>query len=102
LKKERKIRSIKISKSCLFLLFLLIISLFYFIKPSEAAKIKLRVIVQTANDRLDLDVNGPVVEKAPMGTILESEGKEEEWFKFHLPPDDSNFIIAGVIVPISF
>jgi len=90
-------RSIKISKSCFLLLFLLIIYLFFFVKTAEAAKIKLRVTVQTANVRLNPDVNSAVIGKAPMGTILESEGKKDGWYKVNLPPNDRGFVISGYI-----
>lgn len=63
----------------------------------EAAKLRVRVIVERANIRLRPDIKSPVIAKAPIGTVLESEGKEGRWYKVNLPPDESGFVVSGYI-----
>jgi len=90
-------RKIRFPKKCLFLLSLLIISLFFLGEIGEAAKLKLRVIVQTPDVRLKPDINSVVIAKIPIGTILESEGKTGSWYKINLPPDENGFVVSGYI-----
>lgn len=91
------IKLFKFLKNRFFFFSLLIISLCFIGEIGEAAKLKIRVIVQRANIRLKPDISSPVIAKAPIGTALESEGKEGKWFKVNLPPDESGFVVSGYI-----
>ncbi len=51
----------------------------------EAAKLKLRVKVPQANIRLKPEMESMVISHAPLGAILDSDGKIKEWYKVNLP-----------------
>lgn len=84
-------------KNRILLLLLLIASLLLVIETSDAAGLKVRVIAQRANIRLKPDISSPVIARLPLGTILQTEGKEEEWYKVNLPPDEKGFVLSGYI-----
>ncbi len=62
-----------------------------------AEKFTIRVIAQNANIRLKPDINSLVIAKVPIGTLLESEGRDDSWYKVNLPPDEKGFIVSGYI-----
>jgi hypothetical protein len=84
-------------KNIILLSLFLIIFLFFLEEVSEGATVKIKVIVQNANIRLKPDTNSPVITTAPIGTILDSEGKEGKWYKVNLPPDRNGFVVSGYI-----
>jgi len=76
---------------------ILIISFIFLAINGDAAEIKVRVIAHEAIIRLKPDINSPVISIAPIGSVLESEGKEGEWYRVNLPPDKSGTIVFGYI-----
>lgn len=42
---------------------------------------KLRVVIELANVRIKPDIGSAIIKQFPLGTILESSGKEREWYK---------------------
>ena len=47
--------------------------------PQDAI-IKLKVVAEQANIRLEPDISSIIIRQVPKGTILNSRGKEDEWF----------------------
>lgn len=84
-------------KNALLLLPLLLASLFLFLADVDATELKLRVIVQRANIRLKPDIGSSVIASLPLGTVLQAEGKEADWYKVNLPPDQKGFVLSGYI-----
>lgn len=76
---------------------ILIISFIFLAINGDAAEIKVRVIAHGAIIRLKPDINSPVISIAPIGSVLESEGKEGEWYRVNLPPDKNGTIVFGYI-----
>jgi len=85
------------SKSQGTFLTLLAVSFLFLNGTTQAADLKVRVLVESAEVRLRADTLSQVVGKLPLGTILESEGKVGEWFQVKLPPDEEGFVILGYI-----
>jgi hypothetical protein len=42
-------------------------------------------------------LTSPILKRIPSGSVLESEGKEGDWYKVNLPPDASGAAIIGYI-----
>jgi len=80
-----------------FLLSLFIFFLLFLTSIGEAAKLRVRVIVQGANIRMKPTIESTVILQAPLGAILKSEEKIGNWYKVNLPPDESGFIVSGYI-----
>jgi len=76
---------------------LLIISFLCLGGIGEAAKLKLRVKVATANIRLKPTMKAIVISHAPLGAILDSEEKIKEWYRVNLPQDESGVVVSGYI-----
>jgi hypothetical protein len=75
----------------------LIFCLFFLTDICDAASFKVRIIVSKANIRLKPDIDSTIIANVPIGTVLESEGKEGNWYKVILPPDESGFVISGFV-----
>ena len=67
------------------------------VTTAEAADMKVMVKVGKAQIRLKPSFESTVVEEVPLGALLQSEGKDGEWFMVMLPPDEKGFIISGYI-----
>ncbi|MFQ6083950.1 MAG: outer membrane beta-barrel protein [Candidatus Aminicenantia bacterium] len=76
---------------------LLIVSLLFLTGMTQAANLKVRVIVDKANVRLKPDITSTPVGKVPVGAVLESEGKIGEWYRVTLPPDEYGITVSGYI-----
>jgi len=76
---------------------ILITSVAFLADIGEAAKLKLRVKVATANIRLKPTMKAIVILHAPLGAILDSEEKTGNWYKVNLPPDESGVVVSGYI-----
>jgi hypothetical protein len=61
----------------------------------RAEKTRVKVVVNIANVRLKPDLGSQVIDKMPLGTILESDEIVGEWFKVNLPPDESGISVTG-------
>ncbi len=48
--------------------------------PSQDSAIKLKVVAEQANIRLKPDISSIIIRQVPKGTILNSRGKEGEWY----------------------
>jgi hypothetical protein len=64
---------------------------------AEAAEIKVKITVEKAQIRLKPSFESTVVEEAPIGAVLKSDGKDGEWFIVMLPPDEKGFTITGYV-----
>lgn len=63
----------------------------------QAEGLQLRVIVQKANIRLRPDASSEIVTQVNMGTLLESDQKEGNWYRVLLPPDEMGVTRAAYI-----
>jgi len=61
----------------------------------QASKLKVEVIVTTANVRSAPDLAASIVTRLPKGTVLEAEKAEGPWFKVTLPPDKEGIVKTG-------
>ncbi len=64
---------------------------------SEVSDWKLKVAAEKANIRLEANVESPVVITLQEGAILESYGKEGEWFRVIMGPDEEGYSFIGYI-----
>ncbi|MFQ6083951.1 MAG: hypothetical protein ACE5WD_11440 [Candidatus Aminicenantia bacterium] len=76
---------------------LLICFLLFLTGITQAANLKVRVIVDKANVRLKPDITSTPVGKVSIGTVLESDKKEGKWYRVTLPPDEYGFTVSGYI-----
>ena len=66
----------------LVLFFVLVLSLtLSLIITGQTQTLKLKVTIEIAEMREKPDINSPVMASIPSGTVLESHGKEGEWYK---------------------
>jgi len=79
-----------------FPLALMIVFLLFFTAIVQAETMKIRVI-KNANVRLKPTTESPILATMPAGSILNSLGKFDAWFKVNLPPDDQGIILSGYI-----
>jgi hypothetical protein len=79
------------------ILLVLVCFLLTFAERAEGEQAKLKVIVKRANVRLKPDLNSRVLKVVQEGTVIESEGKEQAWYKISIPADTPGFIISGYI-----
>jgi len=77
--------------------FLVIILLLSITIVSQAKDLKVKVIVENANVRLEPDLGSQIIAKVPLGTVLQSEGKTGEWHLVILPADEKGFVVSGYI-----
>lgn len=75
-----------------FLLFLL-----FLISINHAQEIKIKVLVNKTNVRLDPDASSPVISFVPAGLIIQPIKKIDEWYFVELPPNEKGDVIAGYI-----
>ena len=69
-----------------------------FLSPTaEASDSNVKVTVERAQIRSKPSFESPIVEEAPMGALLRSEGKKGEWYMVVLPPNEKGFVISGYI-----
>jgi hypothetical protein len=73
------------------------IIIFMFVLTAEGAELKVKVKVEKAQIRLKPSSESTVVEEAPLGAVLETKGKDGEWFIIALPSEELGFIISGYI-----
>jgi hypothetical protein len=64
----------------------------------EAENSKVRVVAQGASLRLKPEANSPVISTMPLGSILETEEEDTDWYKVILPPDENGFVVIGYIL----
>lgn len=58
---------------------------------------KLRIVVESANLHMEPDWGSQVIRVIPLGTILELEVKEDDWYRIKLPPDRNGYVTSGYI-----
>lgn len=63
----------------------------------EAANLKLRVIAESAEIRMEPNLTSAVIKEAPSGAVLEAVSKKGEWYLINLPPDESGFSVSGYV-----
>jgi len=62
----------------------------------QAASFKIRVVTEQANIRLEPDIGSAIIRQVPQGTLLDSNGKEDEWYVVNVQTEDGK-IISGFI-----
>ena len=80
-------------------LFLSLFTVFFIstsILSSQETLIKLKVVNELANLRLKPDIGSGIVFQAPRGTVLDSKGKEGEWFLVDFGPEEGEKISCYV------
>jgi hypothetical protein len=70
----------------------------------QDAVTKLKVVAEQANIRLKPDISSIIIRQVPKGTILDSTGKENEWFRVFLPSNHeksvSGYVHESLVEPI--
>ncbi|MDH4272516.1 MAG: hypothetical protein OEW18_11150, partial [Candidatus Aminicenantes bacterium] len=74
------------------LLFLLLI---LFLGLAAAAAVKVKVIVDNASIKATPEIGGQTLANVPLGTVLEAESKQGEWYKVTTAKDGTE--ISGFI-----
>jgi len=64
--------------------------------PAQERPIKLKVTAEQANLREKPDIGSAVLQQIPMGTVLEADRKEGEWYLVRYTLDDGG-VIAGYV-----
>lgn len=90
-----RVKSI-LKKQNFILMFIFILLLLSLIIADQAEILKVRAIKDKATIRENPDISSPVIAKVPLGSVLESEGKEEEWYKVSFKYR-GRFTISGYI-----
>jgi len=90
---------VKISSRKDFSFFFLMVLLL--LKSTQSARgqefdIKLRVVAEQANIRLEPDIASIIIRQLSQGTILESTGKEGEWYAVKLVPKEGTPVLGYV------
>lgn len=84
----------KTHKACILLLG---ISLLFLAKAQgQEAITKVKVITELANIRLKPDIGSIIIKQVPQGTILESTGKQGEWYRLKLASGEGQHAIGYV------
>ena len=72
---------------------------------SEENPIKLKVVTEQANIRLKPDIGSIIIKQVPKGTILNSSGKEGEWYQIIIETDEeeraSGYVHESLVLVIS-
>ena len=74
-----------------------IVILLSFITFSPAAKRKVKVKTDTVNIHLFPNSKSEIIDKVPLGMILDFEYKRGKWYRVNLPPDKSGIMKSGYI-----
>jgi hypothetical protein len=82
----------RLIKACPLLLAIFFLSLFLSLLSVQAQEksFKLRVVTELANIRLKPDIGSEIIHQALQGNILESTGKEGEWYIVKFKPDEGD------------
>ncbi len=66
--------------------------------------IKIKVVAEQANIRLEPDISSIIIRQVPQGTILNATGKKEDWFAVQLMPKQgtavSGFVHESLVIVI--
>ena len=62
---------------------------------SQKFTFRLKVVVEQANIRMEADIASVIIRQVPQGTILESTGKEDEWYTVKLTSKEGVIISGG-------
>jgi len=76
---------------------LLVVSLLFFSEISQAANFEVRIISEKANVRLKPTIDSNIIATLPLGAVLESEGKIDNWYYVKLPKTQEGFTIFGYV-----
>ena len=92
---QRKSPPVKASLSCFALFFILLFT------PTQKALgqetvIKLKVVADQANIRLEPDISSIIIRQVPKGTILNATEKKEDWFTVQLMPKQGTAVSGYV------
>lgn len=102
----KKLAKMSSRKDLSFIFFLMALLL---LKSTQSARgqefdIKLRVVAEQANIRLEPDIASIIIRQLSQGTILESTGKEGEWYAVKLFPKEgtpiSGYVHESLVVVI--
>lgn len=67
--------------------------------------LKLKVVTEQANIRLKPDIGSIIIQQVPKGTILESSGKEGDWYRIHIeteePESSLGYVHQSLVIEIS-
>jgi hypothetical protein len=63
----------------------------------NAEQIKIRVIVESATILARPNVDSEILQKVPIGVILEADAQRGEWYQVTLPPDQEGKVRSGFI-----
>ncbi|MFP4082073.1 MAG: SH3 domain-containing protein [Candidatus Aminicenantes bacterium] len=74
-------------KKKIFFLFPVLIFLLPSILLAQNQAVKLRVVTEQANIRLKPDIGSIIIQQVPKGTVLESEGKQGDWYRVNIKTD---------------
>ena len=73
-------------------------------RAGQQAPVKLKVTAEIANIRLKPSIGSVIIRQIPEGSILESIGREGEWFLVKLEPDDrgntSGYVHESLVLPM--
>lgn len=85
-------------------LFFAIIFFFALITQAQQASLKLKVTTEQANIRLKPDIGSIIILHVPQGTILESSGKQGEWYKVEIMTEEkelaSGYVHESLVIVI--
>lgn len=70
--------------------FLAIFFLFFLSTQAQEKSFRLRVVTELANIRLKPDIGSEIIHQVLQGKILESTGKEGEWYVVKFKPDEGD------------
>ncbi len=70
--------------------------IFSFYGKSQETPFKLKVVSEQANIRLKPDIGSIIIQQVPQETILESPGKEGEWYKIKIETDEPELAFGYV------
>jgi hypothetical protein len=72
---------------------------------AQEAPYKLKVVAEQANIRLKPDIGSIIIKQVPQGTILNSSGKQGEWYQIIIETDEkeraSGYVHESLVVVIS-
>jgi len=87
-----KMKKRNICSFCLCVFFFILMS---FPAAGQISILKLKVVTEQANIRAEPDIGSIIMRQVPKGTILDSTGKDEEWFRVQLK-ENGGYVLGYV------
>lgn len=63
---------------------------------AQKPPLKLKIVTEQANIRLKPDIGSIIIQQVPQGTILESSGKEDEWYRIKIKTAEAE-VVSGYV-----